>query len=315
MSPHPASAKQYRPTMFRKTVLLPLLLLLASCSLTGHQTEPVIRTHVDTKTGGQIAQDNRATRLSVMTLNMAHGRGDSFHQLFQSTDTTRSNLHTIADLLQREAPDVVSLQEADSRSLWNGNFDHVDFLAEKGSFSQSVRGTHVDGPGLAYGTALVAKLKLDNPQAVTFEPGLLPLPKGFVVSTVNWPGNECIQVDIASVHLDFLSESTRRKQATQLIATLRDRNRPVIVMGDFNTDWQQPDSAVRLIASELGLHSYQPNNESLATFPVFGERLDWILVSPGINFLSYRVVGEVVSDHLGVFSELVIDRSCPDTRL
>lgn len=315
MSVYPLSREKRRSTGFGNLTLLPLLLLLASCSLSGRHAEPLIHTHVAAETSEQVSEGNREALLSVMTLNMAHGRGNSFHQLFQDTDTTRTNLHTIAGLLKREAPAVVSLQEADSQSIWNGNFDHVTFLAEKGSFMQSVRGTHVDGLGLAYGTALVTKLQLGNPQAITFTPGPIPIPKGFVVSSIAWPGNECIDVDIASVHLDFVSESIRRKQATELISVLRDRNRPVIVMGDLNTDWQQQDSAVRLIANELGLHTYQPDSEALATFPAFGERLDWILVSPEISFLSYRVVGDVVSDHRGVFSELIIDRSCPDSRL
>ncbi len=298
-------------TGFSRSVLLLLLLLVASCATTERRTEPLVRSHGEAIAGGQADENAGESRLRVMTLNMAHGRGDSFHQLLQSTDTTKTNLDTIAMVLKREAPDVVSLQEADSRSFWNGSFDHVDFLAEHGSFDQSVRGTHVDGMGLAYGTALVAKMKLGNPQAVTFKPGMSPIPKGFVVSSVAWPGKPCIEVDIVSVHLDFASESIRRKQATELISTLQDRNRPVVIMGDFNTDWHDPDSAVRLIARELDLHTYQPDSEGLVTFPGFGERLDWILVSPGIRFSSYRVVGDVVSDHLGVLSELVIDRSCP----
>ncbi len=296
-------------------LLLSLSLLFVSCTTTERHLEPLVYSHGAAGISEQDSVDSRKTTLRVMTLNMAHGRGDSFHQLFQTTDTTKANLDSIAGLLKREAPDVVSLQEADSRSFWNGNFDHVDFLAEHGSFGQSVRGTHVNGLGLAYGTALVAQLKLANPEAVTFDPGLSPVPKGFVVSTVAWPGNECVEVDIVSVHLDFISESIRRQQATELIASLRGRNRPFIIMGDFNTGWQQPDSAVRKISRELGLHAYQPESRTLATFPTFGERLDWILVSPKISFHSYRVVQDVVSDHLGVLSELLIDRTCPGSEI
>jgi len=304
-----------RATGFRKAVLLPLSLVLASCATSERHAEPQIYNHAETAALTQVSEPTRGNTLKVMTLNIAHGRGTSFHQLLQSTATTKANLDTIAMLLKREAPDVASLQEIDSRSFWNGNFDQVDFLAEAGAFDQSVRGTHVDGMGLAYGTALVAKLKLANPEAVTFRSRPAVVPKGFVVSTVTWPGNECVEVDIVSVHLDFASKSVRRKQATELIATLRDRNRPTVIMGDFNTDWQQADSALRLIARELELHSYQPDSEAQVTFPAFGERLDWILVSPEISFNSYRVVTDVVSDHRGVLSELTIDRVCAGSAL
>ena len=63
--------------------------------------------------------------LRVMTLNMAHGRGDSFHQLLQTTDTTMGNLDAIALMLNREQPDVIALQEADGPSFWSGNFNHI----------------------------------------------------------------------------------------------------------------------------------------------------------------------------------------------
>ena len=294
---------------------MPLSLVLASCATSERHVEPQIYDHAETAAVTQVSEAPRGNTLKVMTLNIAHGRGTSFHQLFQSTETTKSNLDTIAMLLKREAPDVASLQEVDSRSFWNGNFDQLNFLAESGAFDQSVRGTHVDGMGLAYGTALVAKLKLTNPEAVTFRSRPAVVPKGFVVSTVTWPGNDCVEVDIVSIHLDFASKSVRRKQATELIATLQNRNRPTVIMGDFNTDWQQADSALRLIARELDLHAYQPDSEAQVTFPAFGERLDWILVSPEISFDSYRVVGDVVSDHRGVLSELAIDRICAGSAL
>lgn len=289
---------------------LSLLVLLASCAMTERRVEPEIHRHAEMGPSQQNVRTTSPHMLRVMTLNIAHGRGDSFHQLFQSTATTLENLDTIAMVLKREAPDVASLQETDIRSFWNGNLDQVDFLAKYGSFDRSVRGTHVDGLGLSYGTALVANLELANAESVTFNPRRTALPKGFVVSSVAWPDSECIEVDIVSVHLDFARESTRREQASELVATLRSRNRPVIVMGDFNTDWRQPDSALRLIADELGLRSYEPEDPTHVTFPSSGERLDWILVSPEIGFSSYRVVGDVVSDHFGVLSDLVIDRDC-----
>jgi len=114
-------------------------------------------------------------------------------------------------------------------------------------------------------------------------------------------------VDVVSVHLDFSSEITRRQQARELIAELQGRGRPVIVMGDLNTDWHHQDSSVRLIAGELGLTAYSPAGEGLETFPWSGKRLDWILLSDELRFRSYRVMSEVLSDHHGVVAEIVLD--------
>ena len=242
--------------------------------------------------------------LRVMTLNVAHGRGEAFHQLFQKSDTIARNLDEISVMLKREQPDVVALQEADAPSFWSGNFHHVDYLARQASYSSAVNGTHVDGPGLAYGTALLANTDLRYAESVTFNPDIALTPKGFVVSTVEWPGQPHVQVDVVSLHLDFSSEMTRRQQALELIEFMRGRNRPMIVMGDFNADWDASDATVRLIASELALNAYDPGGEGQNTFPYRGKRLDWILVSSGMEFREYQVVSDAVSDHRGVIAEL-----------
>ena len=250
-----------------------------------------------------VSTDDRFT-LRVMTLNVAHGRGEAFHQLFQKSDTIARNLDEISVMLKREQPDVVALQEADAPSFWSGNFHHVDYLARQASYTSAVNGTHVDGPGLAYGTALLANTDLRHAESVTFNPDIALTPKGFVVSTVEWPGQPHVQVDVVSLHLDFSSEMTRRQQALELIEFMRGRNRPMIVMGDFNADWGTSDATVRLIASELALNAYDPDGEGQNTFPYHGKRLDWILVSSGMEFREYQVVSDTVSDHRGVIAEL-----------
>lgn len=289
-----------------KTVTLFCLLLLSiivlpSCATTELHSRPAIHTH------GDLLAVPTGASLKVLTLNLAHGRGNGFHQLFQNTATTIANLTSISVLLDRENPDVVSLQEADGPSFWSGSFDHVTFLADRGSFRRSVRGTHADALRLSYGTALMAKLDLRNPEAVTFSPTVSTVPKGFVVSTIRWPDRNDHDVDIVSVHLDFTSESVRIEQAAELVETLKRRNLLLIVMGDFNTDWQDHNSALRYIAQELSLRPYEPESTNLDTFPTFGERLDWILVSPEIHFQSYRVIPDVVSDHRGVVAELILE--------
>lgn len=293
-------------TRLLSTVLLLSALLLQGCTTTRLNARPAVQDYpaAASADGGWVAA--RDGRLRIMTFNIAHGRGESFHQLLQDSDTTLANLDSIASLLRDSAAHVVALQEADGPSFWSGNFSHIDYLADNAAFSQSLHGLHVEGLGLAYGTALIARLDLGDPQAITFEPALSPVPKGFVVSTVNWPGRKDIEVDVVSVHLDFASKATRRKQAAELITTLRDRQRPVIVMGDFNSGWQE-DSTVRQICEALALHAYRPESTGLETFPAFGKRLDWILVSPGIAFRSYEVLPDSLSDHRGVIAELELE--------
>ena len=298
--------------VFRITGLVFAGLLLGACAGKEQIIEPQVVTHAEVDLNDRVRQgaENSADTLRVMTLNMAHARGTGMNQMFQPADRVYQNLDTISLLIQKNSPDVVSLQEADQNSFWNGNFNHVSFLAEKGGFNQSLSGTHVEASGLNYGTALVANLELDDPKSVVFQPSEPAPSKGFVVSTIRWPGKQCVEVDVVSVHLDFASPQVRLEQADELTATLKQRDRPVIVMGDFNSGWKGRASAVQKLVTELDLHTYQPENKALVTFPKFNLRLDWILVSSDIEFKSYQVTEPRVSDHLGLVSELEINRAC-----
>jgi endonuclease/exonuclease/phosphatase family metal-dependent hydrolase len=283
--------------------LLATCLVLAGCATAQRDATPPVQSYpVD---AGAVAQPagRHDGRLRLMTLNIAHGRGAGFHQLLQRTTTTLANLDHIATLLRHSGADVVALQETDGPSFWSGNFSHLDYLARNGAYHRAVHGAHVHGLGLSYGTALMARFDLREPRAITFDPALSPVPKGFVVSTIDWPARPGVEVDVVSLHLDFSSEVTRRQQAQEVIRVLQDSPRPRIIMGDFNIGWHA-HSTVRRICQALGLTAYRPEAPGLETFPAFGERLDWILISPGIAFRSYRVIPDSVSDHRGVLAEL-----------
>jgi len=282
-------------------------LLLQSCATADLRTVPTVQSLHETETNNKYPKNTNDGTLKVITLNIAHGRGDGFHQLLQNGDKAQSHLDAIATLLKEQRPDIVALQEADGPSFWSGKIDHVEYVASNGSFAHFVRANHADGLGLSYGTAFVSNLDLRDPQAITFDPSLSVLPKGFVVATVTWPGNSCVELDITSVHLDFSSEATRRQQAKELIDILRTRNRPMVIMGDFNSRWEQENSALRLIARELGLSAYKPDQAGLETFSRLGRRLDWILISPEFEFHSYNVINDSVSDHRTVAAELALN--------
>jgi len=299
--------------MLRVCMVL-VVVFIQACATAELRTVPAVQSFGVPETGQLLPVSVADTRLKVMTLNMAHGRGDSFHQLFQTTATTLGNLDAIAVMLSREQPDIVALQEADGPSFWSGNFNHLAYLADRSPFSWAVNGRQVEGLGLAYGAALLSRVELQQPESIIFDPSLSMLRKGFVVSTIDWPGQPGVKVDIVSLHLDFSSEYTRRSQARELIAVMQGRGHPMIIMGDFNTDWKHADSTVHLITRELDLSAYSPGVGGLETFPLSDKRLDWILLSDGLEFSSYRVVADVLSDHRGVIAEISLAR-LPEQRV
>lgn len=242
--------------------------------------------------------------LRVLTLNLAHGRKDGKHQMLQRKGTIEGNLDDVAALLRDVRPHIVALQEADGPSLWSGSFDHVRYLAEKAGYAYTVRGEHVKRKRTSYGTAILSTLPLKTPRSLTFAPSPPTFPKGIVLATILLPGFPEREVDVISVHLDFASPSTRKKQTEALAGKLKSRPGPFIVMGDFNCEWLEGEETLRNFAGSTGLMTYRPWDWTIRTFPKSMRRLDWIFVSPCFSFDSQAVLTDPVSDHLAVYGEL-----------
>ena len=247
---------------------------------------------------------DKTGRIRLLSLNLAHGRKDGLQQILLSRKEIEKNLVDIAEVLQREKPDVVALQEADGPSFWSGSFDHVAYLAEQSRFAWSLRAANLDGWGLSYGTGLLTNLKPTDSFGVTFSSSAPTPSKGFLVTALSLPGEPAVEIDVVSLHLDFSRQSVRTRQVSELVTYLRKRGRPLILVGDFNAEWDDTGSSVRSTAKQLGLSAYKPNSKNFKTFPTLDSRLDWVLVSEEFNFVNYMVLSDVISDHQAVLVEL-----------
>ena len=149
----------------------------------------------------------------------------------------------------------------------------------------------------------------------SFQPSWPTTTKGFTLAAVNWnPGGRLeqpIRVKFASVHLDFSRRSVRRAQISEMVELLGKLEPPLVLMGDFNTDWQTEDSSLKFLAEELGLEVYEPHADGLSTYGDKGARLDWILASPDLKFRRYAVYPDIVSDHYAVAAELELSEGSP----
>jgi endonuclease/exonuclease/phosphatase (EEP) superfamily protein YafD len=102
----------------------------------------------------------------------------------------------------------------------------------------------------------------------------------------------------------FLKPVTLMSQVREVATVLAGRHNPAIIMGDFNSEWLNAESIVELLAERAGLHGYKPLSEGLVTYPSSGRRLDWILISDQFVFSDYKVLPNVLSDHLAVVAEI-----------
>ena len=274
-----------------------ILLVLFFKHLSG-KTEKIECKALDNQKG---AKNNISSNLKVMTINLAHGRSDGRSQILQNKDKIKINLDKAAEVIKKYSPDLVSLQEADAPSVWSGNFNHVEYLAKKSGYPFFVQGEHVKGMKLAYGTAIISKIPLYEAESITFDIQPPMFTKGFIASSIKLKD---ATVEIVSLHLDFARKSVRKKQAQKIINQFKNRTNSLIVMGDFNNEIISKDSAIKLIANELKLHTFEPYNKSLITFPFTNKRLDWILISEKLDFVTYKVLPDIISDHLCVLSEI-----------
>lgn len=244
--------------------------------------------------------------MTVMTLNSAHGRKNSFHQIFLGKEKIQNNLNAIVGVINREKPHVVALQETDGASFWSGRFNHVEYMANKTDLNNFYQGYHVDGFGLHYGTALLSKEKQTNAISQTFNNhSIISLTKGFVLTTTPWPNKNKLNVDIVSIHLDFLLDSVRHKQLKQLVDVINRRDNPVIIMGDLNTE--SNSKAINFLVTELNLSLFLSDQDRLITYHRFNKRLDWILISEEMEFVSYKVISDELSDHNATVAEIKIN--------
>ena len=245
--------------------------------------------------------------LRVLTLNLAHGRKDALNQLLVSRRAVERNLAEVAAMLRDTGADVVALQEADGPSRWSGGFDHVAALAGQANYPWQTRASHAKTWLFDYGTALLSRVPFTDQLDHAFRPSPPSMTKGLTLGQLAWRPSrdaELMDVDIVSVHLDFSRASVRKQQIAEMAAVLSDRAGPMIVLGDLNSDWSSDESVVAELANRCGMRAYQPMAEKMETYPSNGRRLDWVLISDELEFLSHTVLPHVVSDHHAVVADI-----------
>ncbi len=288
---------------FKLLIIVSALLLLTACW--AKQPEVITQIQTATQTPAYTAKT-----LKLMTLNLAHGRKDGMNQLFLNKAEIRNNLEDIAALLNRLDIDIVALQEADAASRWSGNFDHVTLLAQQAGFSANIHTTHANSWLFSYGTALLSRLPFTASLQYTFQPSPPTLNKGFTLGQIAWSpsdnADKSILLDIVSVHLDFSRTSIREQQTAELKDTIANRGNPMIILGDFNSDWFADEKVIRALTEKTDLHVYKPEAQDLGTYRSSSRRLDWILISRDLEFRNLNVLPEIVSDHFAVIAEIAV---------
>lgn len=219
------------------------------------------------------------------------------------------HLQEIARVIVEQQPDVVGLQEI-HRGTWQSRFR--DQAAEIGRltgmavhFGKSF-GTPLGVGGAEFGNAILTRGALRDAEVVP-----LPSfgePRSLLRATVELEGGE---FDFMVTHLAAwggLNRRVRTRQTHCIADHVRAAGRRFVLCGDFNA---QPasDELGALFAGDLvrlcGLAS-EP------TYPLLGQRIDYILAGPGWEVGPAAVVKVGPSDHWPIVAELTPrDASAP----
>lgn len=212
----------------------------------------------------------------------------------------RYDLPRIAALVRRHQPDIVALQEVDSRG--RGEVSPFVYLAQALG-SHAAEAKTITAPDGYYGHVLISRWPMTETAIHDLSVSERE-PRRAIETTVLTPVGP---LHLASVHLG-LGFRERRQQAAMLSAIAGTARGTTIMLGDFN-DWFIYGGVRRALATLL------PGRTKLRSFPARYPlfMLDRIYCRPRQALLHCFTdpLGKRVSDHLPVIADIRLDPAAP----
>jgi len=207
-------------------------------------------------------------------------------------------MEELAQIIEKNDPDIVALQEISRGWLISGRVDMMTWL------SQRLKMPYVFGPTADpyWGSAILSRYPIIEHETFDLPPRDLFILRGFTIAQIDIGGNTPLQV--IATHYHHLEEDSeiRVLQSRELVKYL-DSNTSTVLMGDFNA---QPDAPEVRLLIDSGLvdaaasASSSPSNTFHADDAY--ERIDYIWVSKDIKIRDVFVQDTTASDHLPVIA-------------
>ena len=243
--------------------------------------------------------DQSKKALKVMSYNIHIATPGSI------SDFNITDLQAIADVINRENPDIVVLQEVDKYTVRSGkDSDQAKDLSELTGMHYHFASASFKSDG-EQGQAVLSKFPIKD--AASYR---LPAPKesdgetrSVAITVVEVEG---VDIAVMTVHLDHRSDTDRAYQITQMLQHTKEFDKyPIIFGGDFN---MKPNNENFNLIKE---HFRMLVDNHPLTFPQINPRvtLDYFLLNEkAIELFSvegyYTVDEKYASDHLPLVLEL-----------
>lgn len=208
----------------------------------------------------------------------------------------RFDLLRAIELIRKWSPDIVALQEVDSRRQ-SSDGDPFELLqgalGKHGISARSI--TTADGH---YGQILVSCCPICKSEVLDISRPERE-PRRAIMAEIETPAG---MIRVVATHLG-LSIGERRGQARELLSLAGPADMPTVVMGDFN-DWLWAGSVRAVLARQL------PGRSRFRTFPSFWPllKLDRVFCRPAAALQTCMTdrSARTISDHLPIIADVAI---------
>lgn len=240
---------------------------------------------------GAQAPERSSPHLRVMSYNVKHGRGMD----------DRVDLERTAAVIRRVGPDIVALQEIDVGCGRSGGIDEARRLGELCGMD-SAFGRFMEYDGGEYGMALLSRHEILEVVNVNLPPGSEPRTSLVARIRLTESGSEVV---VAGIHF-YRTEEQRLAQARALVSHLQNETSPVILVGDFNAE---PDDPVMRFLEET--FTNVPKGADRFTYPSDrpDKEIDYVLYRPATFFRlsAIDVLDEpLASDHRPLYADFAV---------
>ncbi len=237
----------------------------------------------------------RKITLRVMTYNIHVGVGMD----------RKLDLQRIADVIARERPDLVGLQEVDRGVKRTEGVDQIRELARITRMDYAY-GHNLDYQGGQYGIAILSRFLIQKMDHRKYANRREAERRGMLRVQVE-VGRQVI--NFVTTHLDYQADESRLFEAEQLLKLLDGVSEPLILVGDFNDEPVGDTYKLMLTRFDDAWMQTRAKGSGLsypADKPV--KRIDYIFYSRSFRIRTKQAwtVNTLASDHLPVMAEIEI---------
>jgi endonuclease/exonuclease/phosphatase family metal-dependent hydrolase len=233
--------------------------------------------------------------LRIMTYNIHVGVGMD----------KKLDLKRIADVINRENPDLVGLQEVDRGVKRTEEKDEIAELAKLTRMDFSFA-PNLDYQGGQYGVAILSRHLIQKADHQKYENKRETERRGMLRVEVEIDGKK---LNFVTTHLDYQFEDGRLFETEQLLRLLDGIAGPLIIAGDFNDEPKGSAYKLMLTRFEDAWIGSKAKGEGL-TFPANQpvKRIDYIFTraTDRIRVKKAWVIDSLASDHLPLMAEVEI---------